>query len=91
MANTDPLERYRELISEAWEVASSLRYAAKTRQLVLEDMRKVVFAEGRVVGYLEALTLTAPDLAEEAAPSTSELMSDLTDLRKSITDRLPRG
>lgn len=71
MKNTDPLERYRELISEAWDVASRLRYAAKTRQLVPEDMRKVIFAEGTVVGYLEALTLTAPGLAEQAKLSTS--------------------
>lgn len=91
MANADPLERYRVLISEAWDVASSLRYAATTRPLVLEDMRKVIFAEGRVVGYLEALTLTAPDLAEQARPSTSELIADLTDLHKSIADRLGRG
>mgnify|MGYP001259600337 CR=1 FL=1 len=56
--------RYLELISEAWEVAASLRYAANTRLLVIDDMRKVIFAEGRVLGYLEALTLTAPGLAE---------------------------
>lgn len=37
-ANADPLERYRELISEAWEVATSIRYAAKIRRLVLAQV-----------------------------------------------------
>ena len=88
MSCEEALTRYRELISEAWDVAANIRHAASTRRLVIEDMRTLVFAEGRVVGYLEALRLTAPDLAVEASRSTSELMADLADLRKSMGDRL---
>lgn len=48
-------------------------------QLVPEDMGKVIFAEGRVVGDLEAIVLAAPGLAEQAKLSTSDLIAGLTD------------
>lgn len=91
MGDLRPLDRYRELISETWDVSRNLRFAANTRQLGLGDMTSVVFAEGRVVGYLEALYLLAPAMAAEAEPLTAELISDLTDLKQAISERIGDG
>ncbi len=79
MRAPDPLERFHLLVADARvQIArGSYDQPGRTTGEVAEVVGRMYLAEGKVLGFLEALTLTRPDLALEAAAEAEKLAADV--------------
>jgi hypothetical protein len=71
--------RFDELVEEArQEMARALSDSSGTKSgAVSERIRKVRLAEGRVLGYVDALSFTEPKLATRLAVEATKLSADI--------------
>ncbi len=83
----DPLDRFHQLVDEArGEIArvSSIQ-PGRTPADLAEAVGEMRVAEGKVLGYLEALTLVRPDLARLALDVAEKLTADVRELRLTLS------
>ncbi|TMD06757.1 MAG: hypothetical protein E6J02_08495 [Chloroflexi bacterium] len=82
----DPLDRFHELVDDARrEIASvSSDHSGRTPGASAEAVERLGLAEGRVLGYLEALSVVRPDLARLAVDVAEKLTAEVGALRLTL-------
>lgn len=75
----NPTDRFNQLVKAArQEMSRALKEPpAETAAALVDRIRKVRLAEGKVLGYVDALAVTEPEIAKHLAIEATRLSADI--------------